>query len=362
MSRRKNGSSEAFSSNAVRLSITEWCAVFVLVAVAALFIGEGWKRVERFQPSDDYRIPYEQSEDYWLFDRYCREADNSGRTPVLGDSFVWGQYVRKGESLSHFLNQEAGSGRFVNAGLDGTHPLALEGLIRHHCAGLKDSEVILHLNLLWVTSPQADLQAERGARVNHPRLVPQFIPSVPSYQAPVSERIGVVLARHLPILDWARHLRSAYFSNTDLPHWTLDNPYLNPLRQITLSVPETDDMPHPDARAWFVEGTLPQELPWVSLEDSQQWRAFVRLVEILQERGNRVFVVVGPLNEHMLGPSSAGVYREILGEVEAWLKERKLPYYIPPVLPSELYADLSHPLGQGYALLAENLWEQISSP
>ena len=100
----------------------------------------------------------------------------------------------------------------------------------------------------------------------------------------------------------------------------------------------------------------------MSLEGSLQWEAFKRLVKTLENRGNRVFVLVGPLNEHMLEQSSVEVYRRILGEVEAWLKERDLPYYIPSVLSSELYADLSHPFGQGYALLAESLWEHLSSP
>jgi hypothetical protein len=62
----------------------------------------------------------------------------------------------------------------------------------------------------------------------------------------------------------------------------------------------------------------------------------------------------------MLAPSSRAEYREILVEVEDWLKERKLPYYLPPLLPSELYADLSHPLGQGYARVAQGLWERMS--
>jgi len=32
-------------------------------------------------------------------------------------------------------------------------------------------------------------------------------------------------------------------------------------------------------------------------------------------------------------------------------------YYIPSVLPSESYADVSHPLSEGYALLAEQLFD-----
>lgn len=355
---RKAG--EPFSSNAERLSINEWIGLLLVLVFLGVFAGPAWERLEEFELSTDYRIPYNLSEDYWLFDRYCGDAAESEKTFVIGDSFVWGQYVKRGETLSHFLNEQAESERFVNAGMDGTHPLALGGLIKHYCAGLRDREVILHLNLLWVSSPQADLQLARGVPFNHPRLVPQFAPTIPGYGAPVSEKLGNVLARYLPVLDWSRHIQSVYYSNADLPHWTLDNPNLNPLRQITLDLPQGEDHPAETAQAWFVEGGIQQELPWVQLETSLQWGAFQRLAEILRGRGNRVFVLVGPLNEHMLVSSSLAVYRGILGDVESWLNDHDYPHHIPSVLPSDLYADMSHPLSQGYALLAQDLWAQLS--
>ena len=360
MRNRRPTDTTPFSSNAERLSIREWFWLLMVLAFLGAVAGPVWERIEGFHPSPNYRIPYEKSEDYWLFSKYCQEAGGPNTSFVIGDSFVWGQYVKEGETLAAYLNQQAGSDQFVNAGLDGTHPLALEGLIKHYCRGLRDRRVVLHLNLLWVSSPQADLQLERGPRFNHPRLVPQFTPAIPSYRAPVSDRLGIVLARYVPVLDWSRHIRSAYFSNTDLPRWTLDNPYRNPLRQITVNLPDSGDDPHPDAQAWFSEGTTQQSPPWVSLETSLQWQAFKRLVDILQARGNELFILVGPLNQHMLEPSNAVVYGEILVQAEGWLRNRGLPYYAPPVLPSGLYADMSHPFGEGYALLARDLWGELS--
>ncbi len=90
------------------------------------------------------------------------------------------------------------------------------------------------------------------------------------------------------------------------------------------------------------------------------WQAFRRLVGTLQERGNRVFVLVGPLNEHMLDPVNAVLYRDILQGAESWLEHQGIPHFIPPVLPSDVYADLSHPLSQGYAILAQDLWDHLS--
>ncbi len=349
-----------FSSNAVRLSIRECLGVVLLFGVAASLMGPAWARLEAFEPHGDYRIPYDLSEDYWLFDRFCREAAVPGRAFVIGDSFVWGQYVKRDETLSHFLNVEAGSDRFVNAGLDGTHPLALEGLIRHHCEALREKEVVLHLNLLWVSSPQADLQVDPGLGVNHPRLVPQFSPSVPGYDASLSDRMGVVLGRTIPLPGWTQHVRSSYFSNADLPHWTLENPYSNPFRQITFTLPEPADDPPRRRRPWIDGRGNRQDPPWVELESSLQWGAFQRLVDLLEDRGNDVFILVGPLNEHMLEPTNLAPYRDLVAAVERRIEDRGLPYLLAPLLPSEMYADLSHPLEQGYALLAKDVWRLLS--
>jgi hypothetical protein len=359
MRRKRDEKGELFSSNAVRLSIREWSAVFLILLVIVLFSGEAWKQVESFEPSADYRIPFGLSEDYWLFSRFCEEMREEEKTLVFGDSFVWGQYVSGDQTLTHFLNQQAGSERFANAGVDGAHPLAMEGLLRHHCPDLRDAEVILHLNLLWLNSPQADLQADRAINFNHPRLIPQISPRIPSYRESLSGRIGILVGRYLPVFDWIRHLRSVHFEGASLAQWTLDFPYENPLGQVTLNPVAHLDDAHRDAEPWFTRGRSQQELPWVELDTSLQWRAFQRLVQRLQARGNRVIVLVGPLNEHMLGPASRDSYRSLLGGAERWLTENEITHFFPQTLPSELYGDLSHPLSEGYALLAGELWEQM---
>ena len=358
---KRSGShrSETFSSNAVRLSVREWVLVLTFMALIAFLIEPLWQELERFQPAEDYRVPYGLTEDYWLFERFCESMMEQKRTMVFGDSFIWGQYVEKDGSLTHFLNRHAGEERFINAGLDGAHPLALSGLIRHHCPGLEGADVVLHLNLLWLSSPQADLQAERELAFNHPRLVPQFHPDVPSYGESVSGRIGVVLARYVPFLQWVGHLQEAYFGSGDLVRWTLDHPYQNPLGQVTLKLPGSEDNIHPGAQAWSARAQGDQDLPWVALDSSLQWQAFQGLLEDFRSRGTRVLVVVGPLNEHMLSPLNRDVYRGIVEEVGAWMDESQVPHVISSTLPSELYADLSHPFSQGYALMADELWGQI---
>jgi len=344
-----------FSSNDVRLSVREWIGVAAVLVAAVIFTGGIWRRIEPFDPGADYRMPYDLAEDYWLFNRYCGEMLDRDRVLVFGDSVVWGQYVEHDRTLTHFLNRQAGSVRFANAGLDGAHPVALDGLLEHHC-DMNHRDVVLHLNLLWLTSPQSDLQDGQGARLNHPRLIPQFVRRPPAYRAPLSDRIGVVISRALPSLAWSRHVQMAYFDNADLAGWSVSRPYTNPLDALTLRLPDPSAHRSRAAVPWSVRGRTQPDVPWVALDESVQWAAFQHLVARLHARGNRVTVIVGPLNEHMLVPGDVQTYQGMVAEAERWLRERGIASHVPSTLPSDLYADLSHPLADGYALLAEQLW------
>jgi DNA-binding transcriptional regulator of glucitol operon len=109
---------------------------------------------------------------------------------------------------------------------------------------------------------------------------------------------------------------------------------------------------------WYKSGVSRQDYPWVDLQKSLQWHAFQRVVQTLQERGNRVFVLVGPFNEHLLNPASLQRYQGVQATIAAWLVTHQIAHTAPPPLPSELYGDASHPLAQGYAALAHQLLEQ----
>lgn len=57
----------------------------------------------------------------------------------------------------------------------------------------------------------------------------------------------------------------------------------------------------------------------------------------------------------MLLGASIEKYARIQREIGNWLQSNSVAHCIPAALPSEYYADASHPLGPGYALLAEQL-------
>lgn len=351
------GADVPFGSNEVRLSWRQWLLAAGLLAVAFTLTPRLWKRVEPLGAGPDWRVPYRLGHDYWLYARWCRRAGSRHEVLVVGDSVVWGHYVRAEQTLSHYLSRGAGGPRFANLGVDGIHPAAMAGLLEHYGRAISGKRVLLHCNLLWMSSPASDLQGRKERSFNHPQLVPQLSDEIPCYREPLSGRLGIVVRRRLSVLQWARHLRIAYFDGSPLGWWTLEHPYANPVRAVTLRLPSPNEPPSPKpvAKPWTQQGMGEFDAPWVDLGESIQWRFFRRCVEVLRRRGNRVFVLVGPFNEHMLTESSLRAYRRRKQQVGAWLRRREVPHLIPEALPSERYADASHPLGAGYAVLAERL-------
>jgi hypothetical protein len=353
-------------SNGIRLTIRQWLIVGAYTLALVIFGPSLWERFEPFAPATDYRIPHDLSNDYGLYERNCRLAASRHDALLIGDSVVWGEYVKPNETLSHYLNMQAGTERFGNLGLDGAHPLALLGLTEHYATAVSGKDVILQCNPLWLSSLRADLQDEKQTEFNHPRLVPQFSPTIPCYQVDwlgkrqnddLHLHLGVVVEHHLPFNRWTSHLQQAYYDRSDIPGWTLEHPYDNPLEPLSKPLPTDDSLRHLP-QPWYESGISKQDYPWVDLATSLQWRAFQQVVELLQRRGNRVFVVVGPFNEHMLEPGSLERYRGIQSGIRKWLDVQQIPYLVPAALASHYYGDASHPLAAGYRLLAKQLLEQ----
>jgi hypothetical protein len=57
----------------------------------------------------------------------------------------------------------------------------------------------------------------------------------------------------------------------------------------------------------------------------------------------------------MLVEDNRVAYRKLRGEIGEWLERNHILNAMPELLPSELYADASHPLTQGYRMLAERI-------
>ena len=366
--------------NGMRLSARPWLAVAAIVTIVLLATPWLWKKVERFDTGSDYRIPYPLSKDYWLYERRLQRITPTN-IAVVGDSVIWGEYVRPDGTLSHFLNEQSGEpGKFVNAGVNGLFPLAFEGLIRYYGEALRHRKVILHCNVLWMSSPKADLQTEKEERFNHADLVPQFSPRIPCYKADLNHRLAAVVERHFTFSQWASHLQVAYFGQKNILTWTLEedgsdpprypNAYKNPFAQITLRVPSEPVIDpergptSPRHKPWSTTGTSGSSgegstrFEWVELDQSIQWAAFQRLVKLLQSRGNDVLVLVGPFNEQIMAEENRPAFRRLRDGIADWLAKNHVACVVPEPLPTTLYADASHPLTEGYQLLAKHLYSE----
>jgi len=360
--------------NEFRLTWWHWGYVLSIVLIGALLVPRIWKKIEHFAPGTDYRLSYNLSKDYWLYDRRLHDIADPTRVILLGDSVVWGEYVLPDGTLSHFLNQEAGQpDKFVNGGVNGLFPLALEGLVKYYGSALHHRKILLHCNVLWMNSPKADLRVEKEEKFNHSRLVPQFWPRIPCYKADANERLSAVVERNVGLVAWVDHLQSVYFDEKSILNWTLQddgsdpphypNSYKNPFAQITLTIPsppKNDPQRGPSSprhKPWSETGSSTAQFEWVDPKTSLQWGAFQRLVNNLRAQGNEVLVIRGPFNEYIMAKENQPGYRRLCAEIDAWFVENQIPQVAPEVLPSALYADASHPLTQGYGLLAKRLYQ-----
>ncbi|MCP4455939.1 MAG: hypothetical protein GY809_31155, partial [Planctomycetes bacterium] len=134
------------------LSVRQWLVTGVLMVLLCVSMPRLWQTLETFNPGEDYRLPYALSDDYWLYERYCKWSVDQDDVMVIGDSVVWGHYVPPDGALSHHLNQMPGGTRtFANLGIDGIHPAAMAGLLKYYGRAITGKTVILSFNPLWMT-------------------------------------------------------------------------------------------------------------------------------------------------------------------------------------------------------------------
>lgn len=329
-----------------RLNLLQWIAVAVIVLAVMQFAPrQAAERLPAF--AADYRLPFEMSQDYWLAKQHQLAAVEQSQIIMLGDSVIWGEYVSPNQTLSAYLNQTHASNSFTNQGINGMHPLAIEGLAQNVLSWQSGQPVMLHLNLLWTSSPERDLNVDKQLSFNHETLVPQFR-SIPSYKATLEDRVSIAIQRGWNFRQWVKHLRIGYFDSKDLHSWSLAHPYQNPLNQFDRALPSPKTELRHEPIPWYESGIQPQSFPWVELDDSLQWQSLLRNVDFLTKQQCRVIVLVGPFNEHLLEPANRAVYQERKLSAVSILTNKNITVLDSPLLPSEEYGDASHPLSSGY--------------
>jgi len=344
----------------VRLSWKDWVLVAIIFTGILYFFPLFWMSLEKINHPPDYRFPYQLSDDYWMFTRWSKFACSNYPALIIGDSFIWGHYVTMDKTLSHYLNELERENIFANMGVDGLHPAAITGLLKYYGKDISNKRVILHLNPLWMSSKRHDLSGEEELRFNHPRLIPQLRPNLACYRPSPTQIIDVVVERNFSFFGWLNHIRNVYFENMDMQNWMIQNPYKNPFDVITFETPVPENKPRSKPIPWHKRGIKTQNLPWMSADDSFQWSSFKQVLEILIERDNKIYVILGPFNPYILTDESSHRFQSMKNEMEKWFEENKLYFYSVPDLPSDYYADGSHPLEEGYKKIAVDLFKTES--
>ncbi len=331
-------------------------ALFIILTVLAMMLPKLFPFRENTDFSPNYRIPYELGEDYYLYEMYCQSIPKTKETIILlGDSVIWGHYVERNESLSAQMNKLPGKASFYNAGIDGIHPAAMAGLIEHYGKGLKNRKIILGINLLWLSSSRHDLTGEINNEINHRSLLNQFSHEIPSYHAPVEDKIARVMQRSIPFLAWSLHLKKTVFQNESFYRWSMNNPGESPFD--FFSCRRLNPFRAPEK---FPGKNIKNNVKWVPLSKSYQWSQIKKIMEELHAGNNRVFVLMTPYNTHSLGAESLKKYKNLVKGITQWLKQKSIPYFSPQRLSAPAFKDASHTGKEGYRTIAEELIENRS--
>lgn len=341
---------------ALALSPREWVLAAILVgatlaAAVQLPLRKGAPAVDQ-----NYRIPYALSTRYDLYRRFTTLAAGQYPTLIIGDSVVWGQCARRNETLAYHLNRLAREPRFVNAGLDGMHPVALAELLNYYTPGVVNTRVIVQFDPLWLMVHDSS-QWNQALLANRTDLVPRLASHFTGLLPEAATLSWSRLLRSAPVKTWADRLADA---RLDFLAWSLEHPYESPLRAISSALPPSEDS-HPQKLTPWI-GTPESRIAcrWADLASDPQWKAFIRLLTLLRSRGNDVLVLLGPMNEHMMTPETVASYLPLKARMAEEFRGLGFPCFVPSVLPSDQYSDICHPLGPGYAGLAREMLKKES--
>jgi len=348
-----------FSSNTIRLSLREWLltgAIAVLVLFAALPML--WQRLERLDTDlADFRLAEKYRDNYWLYQKAAAAICQNYPVVFLGDSVVWGMYVDNHTTLTAIINKTLGQPIVGNIAIDGLHSIAMEGLVKYYGSALRNKKVLLHCNPLWMNSPAYDLSAPSDFKPHHPRLLPPFSRAIQADRGSFSEKVTVYCEQKVLFYSWLHHIRQTFFDNKDFKDWIIDNYDANPLARLSLNVQACERLKTNSGRSWREKGIPPQQWNWVAPEHSRQFQAFLRTIKALRQNGNEICVMVGPINPHMLDETSLVQWRALQQQLAGYFEKLGIECILAEDLPSEMYADASHPLAEGYRLLAVQIMQ-----
>lgn len=349
------------NSNSIILTGKEWLVTIGIFLIISFGLYFGWYHWEKLSVETDYRSTCweERMSDYWAFSQWSRIACDKFKILLIGDSVVWGQEVSNTETISHYINQELGNEEVANLGIDGLNNAAMIGMFSYYARYIHKKKIILVFNPLRMTNPSRDNRGKGKdlLRFYHPRLVPQFDRRI-SYYINLNERLGYLAENYLRLPSFVRHLIVNYFENKSLAVWLMDHPYQLPFSAITFQGAPMMKKKQGLGIAWSNrKGARKSNDPFMSLNESIQWEYFLKAIKLLKNKGNNVFVLLGPYNTYCMTDESRKRFFAMMDTVKKKLDELGYPYFdsTNDLLPSEEYADNCHALKGGHIILAQAL-------
>ncbi len=347
------------NSNTVFLNGREWLIVLGVFIAISLVVYNGFNRWERIPVETDFRSTCWEARmsDYYAYSQWANYARDHYKILLIGDSVIWGQEVPNNETVSHFINQQLGKEEVANLGIDGLTLAALDGMVANYGSAFRNTNAIVELNPLWMSSPKRDMR-EKG-NFHHPRLVPQFDPRI-KYFKDFNERLGYVIEHHLKVPPFVRHLMVNYYDNKSVANWLLENPYRNPLSAITFQGPSMMKEKQGLGTDWASREKDPAKIelrddPFLNPDESVMFEHFLRALDKLKKHNVNAMVLLGPFNTYNLNPESRQKLFTMIGQIKQILDKRGVTYFDATcdLLPSTAYADQCHALASGHAQLAE---------
>ena len=106
-----------------------------------------------------------------------------------------------------------------------------------------------------------------------------------------------------------KSLEHTFFGNGLVAHVSMADPICPTLAAVLADKGQLTPLGD-DLRQWVIDNYAAGQ-SWVDLGTSLQWRLFRAAVHTLLRRGNRVFVLVGPFNEHLLEADSLEMLEDL---------------------------------------------------
>ena len=342
-------------TNGLWLKPWEWAAVLAVTLIVVWGVLPWWHaRHLNIDLPKDFRLSYKLRDDYLLYKSVAAKVVETHPALFIGDSVVWGMYVKNDHTLPAILNAKCGGEEIGNLAVDGLHPVVMESLMREYGKDICDRVVYVYLNPLWMTSPLYDLSGDGELAINHPRLLPQFSGKPACYHASFDDRCKAVWERMIDFEALLHHVRVAFLDNKDVKNHLAKQPDKPLCKQLSLNIEPLETGHSNDSKiTWEDAGIAEQDWPWVPLDESRQWRSYLNTLKLLKKRGNVVIAVVGTVNPFMQTTVSLEKYHAWRAEALKRLKDDGYKTIDLPELPSEEYGDASHPLAAGYERLAD---------